>query len=268
MEQLTQDAETLAFSIYDRFLFSEYVYGPICRDTIRLSTHQREVVESQLLTAEPLIVLCELIPQPLLFNTRPQEFSWEITLQANELYPWVFADHWHVALWDVNRESASLGLCIETIEPYLETMSEWYQRRTLLDHGRGNIKNPTWMFVGQQLANHNKWLVPFERSRSARVLHYAIRTLGIPFEECWFTNAYKRDIGLTTYNIGDLKLELAELQPAHVVAVGSKAAGLLNVVEQAYVHIKHPAYYLRKSHGVNLETDYAQLLRHAVEHWL
>lgn len=269
MEMLTQDPETLALSIFDRFLFSEYVYGPLCRDQIRLTDHQREVVESQLLTAEPLIVLCELIPQKPLFDERPQEFGWDVQLMANKIYPDIFEDHWRVWGYDANLGHDYTHAIDRVVEPYLKMMSEWYQRRTILDHGRGNITDPTWMFVGQQLANHNKWRVPFERSRSAQVLHHAIRMLKIPFEEIWFTNAYKSDEGLTTRNIADLRLELEYLKPTFVVAVGSKAAGLLNVLGREFVQVTHPAYYLRKGYDFNtLGDDYTRLLGSSVEHWL
>lgn len=270
MEMLTLDPDILAMSVFDRFLFSEYVYGPLCRNTIRLTDHQREVVESQLLTTEPFIVICELIPQKPLFEERKQIFSWETQVEANKLYPGVFADHW-LWMWkyDANIGNRPTDFCVHILPPYLRMMGEWQQRRTILNHGRGNITQPTWMFVGQQLAKNNKWKVPFERSRSAQILHYAIRTLGIPFHKIWFTNAYKTETGLTTRNIADLRLELEYLKPTFVVAVGSKAAGLLNVLGHQFVKITHPGYYIRKGYDTAaLPEDYTKMLGSEVEHWL
>lgn len=224
MRQLTQPPEVLSTSIFDRFYFSELVYGPICRNKIRLTPLQREVVESLLVTADPIIFRCELIDHEEAFNNRPQKFTWEIQHEVNQAYGGVFEPHWHTIDYSVPKADTPDSM-LRYVAPYLNYMTEWYGNRMIANHGRGSMEHPDLMVVGEKLAKDNQWRTPFERSRSAQILHHALRTYGVRFHKIWFTNAYKSRGGLCNRNLRAMERELDLVQPLRVLAVGSKAAG-------------------------------------------
>ena len=264
MRQLTQPPEALAVSIYDRFYFSELVYGPICRGQISLSVHRQEVIESLLVTAEPLIIHCKLIEDEALFNNRPQLFGWEVQQQAAKAYGAVFAPHWNLTTHDISHSQALRNQLNETVLVYLSFMAEWQAQRMVINHGRGLTESPDLMVVGQNLAKDNLWRTPFERSRSGLMVHSALRSYRLPVHKVWFTNAHKTKGGLCQKNIRALEREIELIRPRRTIAVGSKAAGLLGVLNHHHLKVYHPGYYLRKHNLEDATTLFIQAFHAAL----
>lgn len=255
MQILTDSPEALSEVVLDRFYFSELVYGIIVRGRIKLDPQQREVVESLLTTAQPLVVRCKLIRDEVLFNGRPQTFDWETTLKAEDYYDRILG---HQSSFMVVPYRAlvegDLDQVLSAAKFYLDVMPQWVERRKLLSHGRGQMDRADLMIVGQQFARDNKWKVPFERSRSGRLIHDVLRQTLWPMKRLWITNAYKESNGLSTGNMGALTAEAVTIKPRFVLTLGNKATGLWSVVcgqneECAAIptmKLFHPGYWLRK----------------------
>ena len=60
--------------IYDRFFFSEFVYGPVLRDSICFSDHESKIILGFLRVAYPLTILCyrNVLDSLKTFNDREQ----------------------------------------------------------------------------------------------------------------------------------------------------------------------------------------------------
>jgi len=240
MKELTLPPDKLAYSVYDRFYYSELVYGPILREGIRLVQHQREVIESMLLTAEPLVVLCNLRHSKDEFHNRDQILTWEENLQAANAYKKLLI---HRAIFTEEHSPASL---MNAARGHVQQKAGWLKDRKRCPYGRGSMYKPDLMIVGQNFSRNNRWKVPFERSRSGRVLHTILRRYGVPFNKVWFTNAIKEDGTLNERNLAALSSEMEVIQPKTVLALGSKASGMLSVLGIEHFKIKHPGFFLRK----------------------
>lgn len=256
MGVLTDTPDVLASLVCDRFYFGELVYGPLVRGKINLSSQQREVVESMLITAQPLVIRCKLIRQKALFMNRPQTFDWDIAVRAEDYYSRVLHSRspFDVVTYDAFAPD-SRRLVLNSIGNYLDAIPQWIVRRIRLDHGRGQTDRPSLMIVGQSFARDNRWKVPFERSKSGQLLHNALRQTRWPMERIWFTNAYKESNGLNTSNMAILKDEVLTIRPRFVLTLGNKATGLWTVVQGQNeecaavptMKLFHPGYWLRKN---------------------
>lgn len=245
METLVSPPEVLAQGVWDRFFYGELVYGPLCRDKIKLSNHQREVIHSMMITAQPLIIRCELIPMEDMFNERPQEVDWATTLQANMAYRRLLPLRTAYQFNALEGGEATIKINNRVMD-YLQSMITWKELRSACLHGRGQLHQPPLMLVGQKFARDNKWRVPFERSKSAVILHSALRKASISMDQVWFTNAIKSDAPITVQNLEKLEREVELIQPEKIIALGNRASGLLSILSVVHTKIPHPAHYLRR----------------------
>lgn len=254
MKQLTSPQQVLETQLWDRFLIGPILY-PQFRDTgVReLTQHQIEVLWSMTVTADPLFIHCHLIEDRALFENRDQLYDWETNLRIAR----VFEDYFESTVkkrvraidyqWGSGLEGeGAIDKVLREVNWYLLVNEERIMLRSLCPQGRGQLRQPLLMLVGQQFARDNRWKVPFERSKSGRMLHDALRKVGVGMERVWFTNAFKEPGGFTTRNVKEMADEVRLIEPEIVVAIGSKAAGLLGTLGVGHVRVKHPGYYLRK----------------------
>lgn len=264
MEILTEDPKWLANAICDRFFFSELVYGPIFRGKLSINRHQAEVILSLIETAQPLIIRTKLIADETLFNNRPQDFDWERMEEVDEDFHHVLKGFDHIILNPLHEDATEEVMALSRFD-WNHKRPGWIERRTNASYGRGNLDHPQWMFVGEKFSTINKWMVPFERSRSGRTLHTALRRIQIPLRDCWFTNAYKEEPLLTHLNIQLMRREIETVQPQRIIALGSRASTLLSIVDADHCHVYHPGYFhyrASEEKAVNLFTD---VLRAGIE---
>ena len=92
MEWLKKPPEELYRTIFDRFYFSQLVYGPLVRQQLELTLQEQEVLESMMWAANPLIIRCNLIDDEERFSNREQLFDWETARSAQKLYDKAFGD--------------------------------------------------------------------------------------------------------------------------------------------------------------------------------
>ena len=269
MRILTDSPDVLGSLVCDRFYFGELVYGPLTRGGISLGQQQREVVESMLLTAQPLVIRCKLIRDRALFENRPQTFDWDTVVQAEDYYSRILHSRGPLTVIPYDAFTpGSLERVLVKVASYLDTVPHWITRRSRFNHGRGQMNRPSLMIVGQQFARDNEWKVPFERSRSGQLLHNALRQTKWSMGRIWFTNAYKESNGLNTSNLAVLKDEALTIQPRFILTLGNKATGLWAVVcgqdeECAAIptaKLFHPGYWLRKNTPVDAMDYYCEAL--------
>lgn len=251
MKQLTGPQRVLETQLWDRFLVGPILYPQFREEGVReLSQHQIEVLWSMTVTADPLFIHCHLIKDQALFENRDQLYDWETNLRIARVFEDYFENTVKRTVKAVDYQWVSGGDDIyevfKTVRAYLLEREEHIFNRALCSHGRGQLHSPLLMLVGQQFARDNKWLVPFERSKSGRMLHDGLRRIGVGMERVWFTNAFKEPGGFTTKNVTALADETRLIKPEIVVAIGSKAAGLLGTLGVQHLRVKHPGYFLRK----------------------
>ena len=246
MRVLVHPPEELSNLICDRFFYSEFVYGPLVRGKVSLSPHQQEVIYSMLMSAEPLVIQCHLIENREKFEDRPQIFDWETTLKTEALFDLILGLDVALQYWPLSTPFTRSRHILDRVRNYLDGMDEWQELRTKVVYGRGQMRSPKLMLVGERFSTNNKWKVPFERSKSGIALHNALRATGFVMQDLWFTNAVKTSEPLNPINLAVLKREVELIQPQKVVGLGNRASGLLSALEIEHTKIRHPGWYFRK----------------------
>jgi uracil-DNA glycosylase family 4 len=243
MGTLTSSPGALSKLVCDRFFYSEFVYGPLMRGKVSLTKHQQEVIHSMLITAEPLVIQCHLIKDEEEFNSRPQHFDWATTLKTEALFDGVLGQGSAFQYRALDSLSYSV---FNQVTAYLEMMEDWREFRSKVAYGRGQMRSPQLMIVGEKFSRDNKWKVPFERSKSGIILHNALRLTGFTMEGLWFTNAVKTPEPLNPINLSMLEREVELIQPKRVIGLGNRASGLLSSLGIDHTKIRHPGWYIRK----------------------
>jgi len=248
MSVLTLPTDQLAKLICDRFLFSEFVYGPIVRGKIKLSPLEIDLVISMLVTAEPLVVHCELHYNREYFDCRPQLLDWDTNLRAAAAYTHVLRG-WNHKVYKWNDWNSHAATC-KAVDSYCnQSVVDWQARRKELSYGRGQLCSPQLMIVGESFSTNNQWKVPFERSRSAQMLHEGLRKAGFTMWDVWFTNVLKTGKGLTSADMTTLKREIELLNPTEILSLGNHASGwvLLTNPPMPVRKLIHPGWWVRRS---------------------
>lgn len=245
-------------AIFDRFFFSELVFSKLLGRPPAMTEHQREIVESMLIWAQPVVI----------FFYRDFE---------DQRRAWIPTEHKYPEVIDrVEEFDYEFRLLEQTFRRHLPTaMIQDFEsdvnavRQQLLNtifvsrpsYGRGRWNNPLYSIVGEKFAKNNKWLVPFERSASAQMIHTALREAGVDLLDCWFTNAIKTGVALDNGNRELFFNELRLMQPKLVLSFGRTARFLCELIGQPFLHFTHPAYYLRKGRSEDFFREFMEKWR-------
>lgn len=234
-------------TVIDRFLYGEFVYGPLYRGKSALTETQRRNIELKTLAVADTVSLIYCVDDAKniagRFKTDGEEFADVKKIQKTlDLYEkelvlkeYIFNTYMHqmMAVNDLSR-SKNLQIVVDNVN-----LARPYHFKTAV----GNTTEPTFVLVGEQhndelKTGYQKYAQPFDFGVSAKYL----------FDELRRAKVSIRDVMLINSDSSELKKLKFFHEHKHVIALGRVADKRLTAHGIIHLTAGHPSYE-RRFHG-------------------
>lgn len=229
-------------TICDRFLYGEFVYGPLLRGKSLIKPLQRTVLE-RLMRLRGAIVLHAATPLPVIMRRIDQLGDDMITpeqnIKAYYAFNKVMSEVNVRPFGEYNAENIkSVDRIIESMIGVIDIMRYTAKVADTICTGIGTILGSKIVFVGEELNYKVTWIKkPFDNGVSSEFLNDCIKAAKIPEHRVYVVNS-------TTLRDNEA-LFLMSTGCTKFVALGAKASKLLDYYKIEHEVLDHPQYIKR-----------------------
>lgn len=240
------------FSVADRLIASECIYGSLFRNGCRLTLAEHHALEQLLVSYSARVVHCDVSHATL-------RKTWGEREQLYQCDPAVISDAYRERLRDVfpalavhrynwqafnSEDQRSLILADHT--------STMVHRRPALDwwsavpYGIGCLVQPAVMLVGEELSPRAQVPVPFTGGPAGEFLAWSLARVFYVHPrlrtQLYTTNAIKNG---NEKDVAILREEVRFLQPDLIIALGRTAEKYLEAIDAKFTALPHPQFWRR-----------------------
>lgn len=269
------DRVSHGYSIADRLIASECIYGDLFRDGCRMSDAEHLAADLVLRSYQAVVVHCDVPDEHVLssWTDREQLYDDPLTIaksyreRIESIFPTrelFFRYDWTDPQADQMRDT--IIKAHQGVMRHAHDQLSWW---SVFSHGIGNLRSPKLVFIGEELSPSSTTQLPFAAGPAGDFLAWSLDQAGIDRRDIYVTNAMK---GIA-HDAPVLREELNHVidpERTRVVMLGRVAQHVyeyledsLNVSPVAAVHIPHPQYWRRFKW--NEREKYVEMLTRAVE---
>lgn len=228
-------------TVIDRFLYGEFVYGPIYRGKSMLTMEQKRNIELKALSLDTIMVYCHDDVDKIAkrFKAENEEFADVSKIERTlKLYADILEETNVPYLTHRMRSKDDLtkNKRLSKIITTMRKCNDVPRLKTAV----GNVKTPTFIFVGEKRnenlkKEYSKYHQPFDFGVSSQYLFNEIASVGIPLCYCMFINSDSKELK----KLNDNK---------YIISLGRVAEKELAKLKMCFEPMNHPSYE-RRFHG-------------------
>jgi hypothetical protein len=260
------------FSVADRFVASECVYGSLFRKGCRLTLAEHHALEQMLVSYGAEVIWCDVTDETIKANWTDREQLYDKPLQIASAYRERMATIFPALpvrsyRWNDPAAEKRRATIISAHESTYdaEAMVWW----SAMPFGIGCLRHPTLMLVGEQLSPRSTVPVPFISGPAGEFLAWSMQHVFAAWpglrRKTYTTNAIKPN-GEEMNTIAALRFEIEFLKPKLIIALGREAEERVGIAtrhdQRRVVTIPHPQYWRRFQWAKRAE--YATMINDAV----
>lgn len=234
-------------TVIDRFLYGEFVYGPIYRGKSSLSMEQKRNIELKAISLNAIMIYCHDKPAEIAkrFRSEKEEFADEKLIKKTlRLFDEILQQS-HIPYFVHQMKTKDDMTKGDNLAALVEAVSE-YDKIPRLKTAVGNVSNQYIMLVGEKrnerlMPQYKKYRQPFDFGVTSQYLFSELTRTDIPLCQLAFMNSDSK--------------ELKRLRDwtGVIVAMGNVATERLMKLGIDHCQVWHPSYERRfksKSHMI------------------